>query len=409
MPPNKQIAVLGSFLTNPQSSEYAMAEELGYLLAENGFEVVCGGHGGIAHPLVSGMTRGGGKVRGIAMNDSRFPGRNAKMDPRITEIIKVDSIAERLEVLAGADGYIFFTGGIGTLTEFAFIWHSLQVTKTFTKPLILVAQHWIHLLAGIRQEQMIKHKYYRVVYFCEQAKEALAILTNDYSIKYGNVGCVFHKEAALFDLEGTIVESPEEVFIRICENHGYFFRPPDVLAAFRKTRHFPTPPEEETAHARSLLEQLGITGKSATDLAADLSREFSQLPALHDDVVDTLDYFKASGFFTAILSSRPLSRVREILASHSLSCFFDFIGTLDRTGEKSMPGLLEELLTVSGVQRDGFIHIADDLSGDNPGPASLGVQSILLDRFLVNLLDTNTVTIRSLGELKYLVKRRSTT
>ena len=147
MPPKKQIAVLGSFLTNPQSVEYAMAEELGYLLAKNGFEVVCGGHGGIAHPLVSGLTRGGGKVRGIAMKDSRFPGRNAKMDSRITEIIKVDSIAERLEVLAGADGYIFFNGGIGTLTEFAFIWHSLQVTGNFTKPLILVARNWNHLLA----------------------------------------------------------------------------------------------------------------------------------------------------------------------------------------------------------------------------------------------------------------------
>ena len=48
MPPNKQIAVLGSFLTNPHSIEYAMAEVLGYLLATNGFEVVCGGHGGIS-------------------------------------------------------------------------------------------------------------------------------------------------------------------------------------------------------------------------------------------------------------------------------------------------------------------------------------------------------------------------
>ena len=74
-----------------------------------------------------------------------------------------------------------------------------------------------------------------------------------------------------------------------------------------------------------------------------------------------------------------------------------------------MPGLLEEMLTVSGVHRDGFIHIADDLSGGNPGPGSLGVQSILLDRYLGNLLENNTFTIRSLGELKYLVKHRSAT
>jgi predicted Rossmann-fold nucleotide-binding protein len=33
-------------------------------------------------------------------------------------------MAGRLERFAGADAFIFFTGGIGTLSEFAFIWHT---------------------------------------------------------------------------------------------------------------------------------------------------------------------------------------------------------------------------------------------------------------------------------------------
>ncbi len=106
MPPNKQIAVLGSFLTNPQSSEYAMAEELGFFWPN--MDSAC-----LRRPrwhsnsLVSGVARGGGQVRGIAMKDSQFPRRNAKMNPRITEIIQVDSIAERLEVSRSAKAISF--------------------------------------------------------------------------------------------------------------------------------------------------------------------------------------------------------------------------------------------------------------------------------------------------------------
>lgn len=409
MPPKKQIAVLGSFLTNPQSVEYAMAEELGYQLANNGFNIVCGGHGGIAHPLISGLLNAGGKVRGIAMRDSRFPGRKARMDPRITDIVEVDSIAKRLEILAAADGYIFFNGGIGTLTEFSFIWHSLQVTGNFTRPLILVSRNWNHLLAEIRQEQMIKHKYYQVLHVCERTRDVLAVLANDYSIKYGKVGCVFYKEAVLFDLEGTIVESPEEIFIRICENHGYFFRPPDVIAAFRNTGHLPPFPVGGITQVMLILERLGIRGESATALADELLREFARIPELHDDVVDALQYFRERGFFTAVRSELPSFQVQEILSSHSLSLFFDYAGPPNRTGEKPGPGLLEEALAVSRVPRDGFIHIADDLSGNNPGPGALGVQSILLDRYLINPADSETFAIRSLNELKYLVKHGSQT
>ena len=80
------------------------------------------------------------------MVGSRFPRRNAKMNPLITETIQVSTIAERLETLAAADGYIFFSGGIGTLVEFAFIWHSRQVAADFARPLIILSLDLGHLL-----------------------------------------------------------------------------------------------------------------------------------------------------------------------------------------------------------------------------------------------------------------------
>jgi uncharacterized protein (TIGR00725 family) len=408
MPPQKQIAVLGSFLTNPQSSEYAMAEELGGLLAQHGFSVICGGHGGISNSLVSGVARGGGLVRGIAMSESRFPRRNAKMNPLITEAIQAHSIAERLEMLGSADGYIFFTGGIGTLTELAFIWHSRQVAADFSRPIILLSRSFSHLLTEIRQRQMIKHKYYRMVHCCERARDGLAILTGDYSLKYDDPGSIYYKKAICFDLDGIIVESPEEVCIRICENGGYFFQPAAVKAAFRDTGQRPPSLGQESANTLSILEKLGITGQPAIDLAAELSRQFNQMPAMHDGVVDILHYFKAKGFFTAVLSSRPASQVQEILSVHSLSHCFDFVGTPDQTAEKPYWGQLEKALAAAGVRREGMLQIADALLGDSPGYRTPGVESILLDRYLGCPSGSGTVKIRSLAELKFLVKHGST-
>jgi len=407
MPLQKQIAVLGSFLTNPQSSEYAMAEELGHLLARHGFGVICGGHGGISNSLVSGVARGGGLVRGVAMVGSRFPRRNAKMNPLITETIQVSTIAERLETLAAADGYIFFSGGIGTLVEFAFIWHSRQVAADFARPLIILSLDLGHLLEEIRQRQMIKHKYFRLVHRCERARDALAILTRDYSLRYNNPGNILYKEAIGFDLDGIIVESPEEAFIRVCENGGYFFQPDKVIAAFHNTRLFPPPLGGEATRLISILEKLGITGRSAADLAAELFREFNQIPAMHDDAVDILRHFKEDGFFTVALSPRPPAQVQEILSAYSLTHCFDLVGTPDQSAGKQLWGQLEEIMAAAGVPRQGMVHVADALSCENPADCALDAPSVLLDRYLGRPAESGTVTIRCLEELKYLVKRRS--
>ncbi|HLO27338.1 MAG TPA: LOG family protein, partial [Geobacteraceae bacterium] len=414
MRPRKQIAVLGSFLTNAQSVEYAIAEDLGYLLAKNGFSVICGGHGGIANPLVSGVSRGGGIVRGIAMAAEKFPKRTAEMNPHITEVAQVNSIAERLEALADSDGYVFFTGGIGTLSEFAFIWHSLQVAADFSRPVILISRGWNHLLADIKREQMIKQKYYRIVHLCERAKDAVAVVTNDYSIKYDDPGGIFSKEAVIFELDGTIVESPEEVFIRLCENFGYFFRMQDVIAQFRKAQrlygplHGKTTTEDAVLYHRHILENLGIDTRAGTELAEYISNELNQTPALYDDVMDTLHYFKENGFSTGIISSRHPLRLEEILSTHKLSGLFDFVGRLDPPAGSSDTRPFHEALVVSGFRTDEMLYIGNNFQEDCQLNRSTDIDSILLDRHLTHILNDEAFKIRSLKELRHLVKPRRT-
>lgn len=395
MRPQKQIAILGSFLMNPQSAEYPMAETLGLLLANRGFPIICGGHGGIADALICGVTRGGGRVRGISMAEAKFPRRSAPMNPLVTEVVRVNSIAERLDTLADSDGYIFFSGGIGTLAEFAFIWHSLQVTGNFERPLILISLGWKHLFAAIKQE-MIKQKYYRMVHLCARAQDAVAILTNDYSLKYDEPAGLYYKKAVVFDFDGAIAESPEEIFVGLCENSGYFFPLPQVGAAFRKAQERCPATEGEIPFLRCVVEMLGIAGEEAADLGAVLAKEFPPVPELHPDAVAALRYFKESGLATGIASSRHPEQLRNLVSRLGVETLVDFLCPLDRADEAPLAN--------TGYGRDETIFVGDDYHESTLGHRSVGVDRILLDRHLANMADGPMPAIRSLKELEYLVK-----
>ena len=414
MQPRKQIAVFGSFLTNAESIEFEMAEELGYLLAQKGFQVICGGHGGIAIPLVSGVTRGGGVARGVVMEASIFPRRNAGMNPRITEIVQVDSLSGRLEMLADADGYVFFTGGIGTLAEFAFIWHSLQVAANFDRPVTLISRGWKPLLAKIKQEQMIKHKYYRIVHLCEQVKEAVAIVTKDYSLKYNDPCSLYYKETVFFDLDGTIVESPEEEFISAGENNGYFFSLPAVVDAYRKAGGLQYPPEgeasgrDDVSHKTAVLEHLGLDTRAAARVAEQVCCEHEEIPRQYADAPEILHYFKENGFSTGVYSSRPAWKLKEILSAHEMSGLFDVVlPPLNRSESHLDRSSFVEALERCGLQAKGLVHVGINLPECCHEPGATEVDSIVLDRHLAHIRKDSACKIRSLGELKYLVKHRA--
>lgn len=399
MQEEKRIAVFGSFLTEPHSAEYRMADELGYLLATNGFKVMCGGNGGITSAVVSGVTRGGGNVLGISLSEAQYPRRSAKPHPSLTETVIVGAVAERLECFAAADGYVFFPGGIGSLAEFAFVWHSLQVAADFDRPMILFSRRWERVMAALRREQMVKSKYFSYVHLCGEVKEAVAVLTHDYSLKYGDPDGIYHKDGVLFDLDGTVVESPEEEFVRACENVGYFFPLSAVIASFRKAeaaRH-------DVPRTMAVLECLGIDAGSARGIAERVDSGLGRIPPLYADATDALRYFKENGFSTGGFSSRPLWQMEEILSTHGLSGLFDVIVSLVPPTHHPGGNPLAEILERRGLHPEWLVQVGMQLPEER---RAIDVDSIVVDRHLTRILDDRAPKIRSLEELRHLVKRR---
>ena len=109
-----QIAVIGR--GTPDEELFALAEEVGRLIAEGGAVVVCGGMGGVMEGASRGAREAGGDVIGIV------PGENPRdANPYVTHVVATGiGHARNLAVVASADAVVAIGGEWGTLAEIAF-------------------------------------------------------------------------------------------------------------------------------------------------------------------------------------------------------------------------------------------------------------------------------------------------
>lgn len=125
----KQIAVIGG--RSPSVAESSLAEEMGRLIAEGGFQLICGGMGGIMEAACKGASEAGGMTIGV------LPGNLRGEANRYVQIAIATGIGvARNSVLAhSADAAVAIAGKYGTLSEVAYF---LQLGK----PVVMIACPW---------------------------------------------------------------------------------------------------------------------------------------------------------------------------------------------------------------------------------------------------------------------------
>ena len=98
------------------------ARELGQLLAQKGYTVICGGMGGVMEAVCRGAKEAGGTTIGVLPGDDP-----AEANPFIdTVIVTGQGISRNLIIIRSAVAVIAISGGYGTLSELAF---ALQLGK----------------------------------------------------------------------------------------------------------------------------------------------------------------------------------------------------------------------------------------------------------------------------------------
>lgn len=167
----KTITIFGTSNVSEGNEIFELAEDIGRLLAENGFTIANGGYGGTMLAAAKGAAKANGKTIGVTC--SAFGGGDANQ--YITEEIRTGSLQQRLGTLLElADAYIVLPGGTGTLLELAQVWELKNKHLAHReKPVIIATGFWNEL---VEMMACIDPDSRKLLEFAKEPEEIVKIL-----------------------------------------------------------------------------------------------------------------------------------------------------------------------------------------------------------------------------------------
>jgi uncharacterized protein (TIGR00730 family) len=168
------VTIFGSHLLSPKSSTYEKAQQVAQLLAENGFNVITGGGGGIMEAANKGAVEGGAKSVGLNIDLPREEPPNTYANIRLNFRY---FFVRKMMFVKYAVAYIIFPGGFGTLDELFEAITLIQTEKIKPFPVILVEkEYWQGLL------HWIKGTLLKAQHICPQDLEIIQVIDDPQEI-----------------------------------------------------------------------------------------------------------------------------------------------------------------------------------------------------------------------------------
>jgi uncharacterized protein (TIGR00730 family) len=146
------VTIFGSARSKPGDKYYAMAEELGGLLAKEGFTVITGGGPGIMEAANKGSKEAGGQSVGLNIvlpfEQKLNTYTNLHINFRYFFVRKVMFVKYAIS-------YVIFPGGFGTMDELFEALTLIQTDKLKPFPVILIgSKYWEGLLTWVNDTMM---------------------------------------------------------------------------------------------------------------------------------------------------------------------------------------------------------------------------------------------------------------
>jgi uncharacterized protein (TIGR00730 family) len=146
------ITVFGSARVDEGDPAYAMAREIGRLLAGEGYAVITGGGPGVMEAANRGCQEGGGLSVGCNIELPHEQSINAYVDLGVEFRY---FFARKTMFVKYADGFVILPGGYGTMDELFEALTLIQTGKIKHFPVVLVGtEYWSGLLAWMRDVQL---------------------------------------------------------------------------------------------------------------------------------------------------------------------------------------------------------------------------------------------------------------
>src|SRR5512139_4331378 len=146
------VAVFGSARTRPGDPSYALAAEVGRLLAESGYAVITGGGPGVMEAANKGAFEAKGTSVGLGIELPFETGLNEYVDLGINFRY---FFARKTMFLKYSEGFIVLPGGFGTLDELFEAVTLAQTQKVTQFPVVLMGtSYWQGLIDWLRNQAL---------------------------------------------------------------------------------------------------------------------------------------------------------------------------------------------------------------------------------------------------------------
>lgn len=173
----KNVCVYGASSQQIHPDYIAVAEELGRLVAGQGYGMVFGGGAsGLMGAAARGVKAAGGTLTGVAPEFFKQPG---VLDEGCTQFVYTNTMRERKQYMEEhSEAFVVLPGGIGTLEEFFEIFTLRQLGR-HQKPILLLNTRGYYdalrrLLQQAAQEGFLADDAMRLLDFCDTPQQVLA-------------------------------------------------------------------------------------------------------------------------------------------------------------------------------------------------------------------------------------------
>ena len=150
------VSVFGSARMDSDHPMYAMARDLGRMLAKAGYSVITGGGPGIMEAANRGCQEGGKLSIGCNIELPMEQGLNPYVDLGVEFRY---FFARKVMFVKYADAFVIFPGGYGTLDELFEALTLIQTGKIYQFPVILFGRHyWAGLVRWLQTRVLVEGK-----------------------------------------------------------------------------------------------------------------------------------------------------------------------------------------------------------------------------------------------------------
>ena len=178
----KGVTIFGSARTSPEDPQYAAAEEVARLLAQEGFAIITGAGPGIMEAANRGAKLAGGRSIGCNIELPFEQGANPYVDTLINFRY---FFVRKTMFIKYSNAFIIFPGGFGTLDEAFEALTLIQTGKIYQFPVILFGRHyWAGLIRWIQArllgEKKISAGDVDLMIMTDDPREAVKIVVEAY-------------------------------------------------------------------------------------------------------------------------------------------------------------------------------------------------------------------------------------